>query len=212
MAKEKEEKTAQQPIVIYGMANIGCDQRNATFQTLVQAQPCPAGSTDQTGTEKVKPKRNAGRPKKAGKKILKSFIYHARTEEETNLRLQSFYYGLLQLKWIAEDTKQKSFLSIFSGEDTTCRVTWTGDVNTLAELFRELVSRKQFVKLPEGESIWVMVNARFWEKEGNREFGNDRLRSTSVPTGNKETIDLMVNVLNPDLPLESLREIMQGQR
>ena len=212
MAKDKEEKTAQQPIVVYGIANIGCDQRNATFQTLVQGRPCPTGSTDQTGTEEVKTKRNAGRPKKAGKKILKSFIYHAHTEEETNLRLQSFYYGLLQLKWIAEDTKQKHFLSIFSGEDTTCRVTWTGDVNTLAELFRELVSRKQFVKLPEGESIWVMVNARFWEKEGNREFGNDRLRSTSVPTGNKDTIDLMVNVLNPDLPLESLREIMQGQR
>ena len=212
MAKDKEEKTAQQPIVIYGMANIGCDQRNATFQTLVQGQSPHEDSNKSRDAEEVKPKSNAGRPKKAGKKILKSFIYHAHTEEETNLRLQSFYYGLLQLKWIAEDTKQKHFLSIFSGEDTTCRVTWTGDVNTLAELFRELVNRKQFVKLPEGESIWVMVNARFWEKEGNREFGNDRLRSTSVPTGNKDTIDLMVKVLNPDLPLESLREIMQGQR
>lgn len=214
MATTRDDKgnTAQQPIVIYGMANIGCDQSGATFQTVVQAQPSPAGSTEQTETEEVKPKSNAGRPKKAGKKILKSFIYHAHTEEETNLRLQSFYYGLMQLKWIADDTKQKNFLSIFSGEDTTCRVTWTGSVNTLAELFRELVSRKQFVKLPVGESIWVMVNARFWEKEGNREFGNDRLRSTSVPTGNKDAIDLMVKVLNPDLPLESLREMMQGQR
>ena len=194
------------------MANIGCEQSGATFQTVVQAQSSPDGSTEKAEPEEVKPKSNAGRPKKAGKKILKSFIYQAHTEEETNLRLQSFYYGLLQLKWIADDTKQKNFLSIFSGEDTTCRVTWTGGVNTLAELFRELVSRKQFVKLPVGESIWVMVNARFWEKEGNREFGNDRLRSTSVPTGNKDAIDLMVKVLNPDLPLESLREIMQGQR
>lgn len=83
---------------------------------------------------------------------------------------------------------------------------------TLAELFRELVSRKRYVTLPDGESIWVMVNARFWEKEGNREFGNDRLRSTSMPTGSKDAIDLMVKVLNPDLPLESLRELMQGQR
>lgn len=214
MATTKDDKgnTAQQPIVIYGMANIGCEQSGATFQTVVQAQSSPDGSTEKAEPEEVKPKSNAGRPKKAGKKILKSFIYQAHTEEETNLRLQSFYYGLLQLKWIADDTKQKNFLSIFSGEDTTCRVTWTGGVNTLAELFRELVSRKQFVKLPVGESIWVMVNARFWEKEGNREFGNDRLRSTSVPTGNKDAIDLMVKVLNPDLPLESLREIMQGQR
>ena len=162
--------------------------------------------------EEVKEGCHAGRPKRAGKKILKSFIYQACTDEETNLRLQSLYLGLLQLKWIAGDTKQKSFLSIFSGEDTTCRVVWTGEVNTLAELFKELVNRKQYVKLPEGESIWVMVNARFWEKEGTHEFGNDRLRSTSTPTGSKDAIDLLVKIMNPDLPLESLKELMQGQR
>lgn len=149
-----------------------------------------------------------GRPKKAGKKTMKSFIYQAHDGEETNMRLQSLYLGLLQLQWIAADTKQKSFMSIFSGEDTTCRVTWIGDINTLAELFKELVTRKKFVKLPEGESIWVMVNARFWEKEGNHEFGNDRLRSTSTPTASKETIDLLVKLMNPDIPLESLKEAM----
>ena len=160
----------------------------------------------------VKESSKRGRPKKAGKKILKSFIYRAFDDEDTNLRLQSLYHGLLQLQWIAADTKQKSFMSIFSGEDTTCRVTWTGDINTLAELFKELVTRKGYVKLPEGESVWVMVNARFWEKEGNQEFGNDRLRSTSTPTGSKETIDWLVKLMDPDLPLESLKEAMQTQR
>ena len=160
----------------------------------------------------VKESSKRGRPKKAGKKILKSFIYQANDDEETNLRLQSLYHGLLQLQWIAADTKQKNFMSIFSGEDTTCRVTWIGDINTLAELFKELVTRKGYVRLPEGESIWVMVNARFWEKEGNQEFGNDRLRSTSTPTGSKETIDWLVKLMDPDMPLESLREAMQTQR
>ena len=162
--------------------------------------------------ERIEHVRNVGRPKKAGRKILKSFIYRAFDDEETNLRLQSLYHGLLQLQWIAADTKQKSFMSIFSGEDTTCRVTWTGDINTLAELFKELVTRKGFVKLPESESIWVMVNARFWEKEGNQEFGNDRLRSTSTPTASKETIGWLVKLMDPDMPLESLREAMQTQR
>ena len=160
----------------------------------------------------IKESSKRGRPKKAGKKILKSFIYRAFDDEDTNLRLQSLYHGLLQLQWIAADTKQKSFMSIFSGEDTTCRVTWTGDINTLAELFKELVTRKGYVKLPEGESVWVMVNARFWENEGNQEFGNDRLRSTSTPTGSKETIDWLVKLMDPDLPLESLKEAMQTQR
>ena len=160
----------------------------------------------------VKESSKRGRPKKAGKKILKSFIYRAFDDEDTNLRLQSLYHALLQLQWIASDTKQKSFMSIFSGEDTTCRVTWTGDINTLAELFKELVTRKGYVKLLDGESVWVMVNARFWEKEGNQEFGNDRLRSTSTPTGSKETIDWLVKLMDPDLPLESLKEAMQTQR
>lgn len=215
---DDKEKSAQQPVVFYGIANIGCNQTGATFQTVVQAPTQPASETkakdvaaaESTGQSTVR--SHAGRPKKAGKKIQESFIYQAHTEEDTNLRLQSFYLGLKQLGWIAEDTQQQRFLSIFSGKETTCRVTWTGGVNTLAELFRELVSRKQYVKLPEGVSIWVMVNARFWEKEGNREFGNERLRSTSVPTGDKDAIDLMVKVMDPDLPLQSLREIMQGQR
>ena len=116
------------------------------------------------------------------------------------------------MKWIADDTKLKNFLSIFSGVETSCRVVWTGEVNTLAELFRELVVRKQYVSLPEGESIWVMVNARFWEKEGNREFGNDRLRSTSMPTSSKETIEWLVRIMNPDLSLDVLKEMMLGQR
>lgn len=162
--------------------------------------------------EEVKDSGKRGRPKKAGRKIQKSFIYKACNDEETNQRLRSLYLGLVQLKWIAADTKQKSFMSIFSGEDTTCRVTWTGDINTLAELFKELVTKKGFVKLPEGESIWVMVNARFWEKKGNQEFGNDRLRSTSTPTASKETIDLLVKLMDPDMQLESLKEAMQTQR
>ena len=162
--------------------------------------------------EEIKEESKAGRPKKAGKKTLKSFIYQANDEDETNLRLRSLYLGLQQMKWIADDTKLKNFLSIFSGEETSCRVVWTGEVNTLAELFRELVVRKQYVRLPEGESIWVMVNARFWEKEGNHEFGNDRLRSTSMPTSSKETIEWLVRIMNPDLSLDVLKEMMQGQR
>ena len=49
-----KEKVAQQPIVIYGMANIGCDQSHATFQTLVQPSSAPA--SEPTGNEEVKPK------------------------------------------------------------------------------------------------------------------------------------------------------------
>ena len=207
---DEKEKLQQAAINVFGVANIGCTMENVTFQTLVQ-DAGPAKVAENNVAEEVKGAGRRGRPQKAGKKTQKSFIYQAHDNMDTNLRLQSLYCGLLQLQWIAADTKQKSFMSIFSGEDTACRVTWTGDINTLAELFKELVTRKGYVKLPEGESIWVMVNARFWEKEGNKEFGNDRLRSTSAPTGSKDAIDLLVKVMNPDMPLESLREAMHAQ-
>ena len=161
--------------------------------------------------EEVKDTGKRGRPRKTGKATQKSFVYRALTDEDTNQHLQLFYKGLKQLQWIAADTQQKNFLKIFSGEDTSSRVVWTGDINTLAELFRELVQRKKYVQLPEGESIWVMVNARFWEKEGNHEFGNERLAATRAPL-NKENIDLLVRFMNPQLVVDDvIRQMNQSQ-
>ena len=161
--------------------------------------------------EEVKDAGKRGRPRKTGRAVKKSFVYRALTNEDTNQRLQFFYKGLKQLQWIAADTQQKNFLKIFSGEDTSSRVVWTGDINTLAELFRELVQRKKYVQLPEGESIWVMVNARFWEKEGNHEFGNERLAATRAPL-NKENIDLLVRFMNPQLVVDDvIRQMNQSQ-
>lgn len=161
--------------------------------------------------EEVKDAGKRGRPRKTGRAVKKSFVYRALTDEDTNQHLQLFYKGLKQLQWIAADTLQKNFLKIFSGEDTSSRVVWTGDINTLAELFRELVQRKKYVKLPEGESIWVMVNARFWEKEGNHEFGNERLAATRAPL-NKENIDLLVRFMNPQLVVDDvIRQMNQSQ-
>ena len=162
--------------------------------------------------EEVKSSSKRGRPRKTGKAIQKSFVYRALTDADTNQRLQFLYNGLKQLQWIAAYTLQKNFLKIFSGEDTSCRVVWTGDINTLAELFRELVQRKKYVRLPEGESIWVMVNARFWEKEGNKEFGNERLAATRPPLENKDNIDLLVRLMNPRLVVDDvIRQMNQSQ-
>ncbi len=162
--------------------------------------------------EEVKSSSKRGRPRKTGKAIQKSFVYRALTDADTNQRLQFLYNGLKQLQWIAANTLQKNFLKLFSGEDTSCRVVWTGDINTLAELFRELVQRKKYVRLPEGESIWVMVNARFWEKEGNKEFGNERLAATRPPLENKNNIDLLVRFMNPRVVVDDvIRQMNQSQ-
>lgn len=154
-------------------------------------------------------KGNGGRPKKAGKANNKAFVYCA--GDETNTRLQYLHKGLIGLGWIREDTQLKDFLSIFSGRDTDVRVVWTGDVNTLTALFKELVTRKEYVKLPQGESIWVMVNARFGDNAVHKEFGNERLGSTRPPIDNKEQIDMLVRIMNPDVSIDKLKVMMQSQ-
>lgn len=191
------------PIVnVFGDVNIGKKQDEAVDGV---------NAEDAEIVEEVKFSSKRGRPRKTGKATQKSFVYRALTDEDTNQHLQLFYKGLKQLQWIAADTQQKNFLKIFSGEDTSSRVVWTGDINTLAELFRELVQRKKYVQLPEGESIWVMVNARFWEKEGNHEFGNERLAATRAPL-NKENIDLLVRFMNPQLVVDDvIRQMNQSQ-
>lgn len=154
-------------------------------------------------------KGNGGRPKRAGTAINKAFFYNA--GDETNIRLQRFYSGLIALGWIKVDTELKNFLSVFSGKETSYRIIWTGDINALSELFLELIKRKKIVGLPEGESIWVMVNARFWDHEGNKEFGNEKLGSTRAPIDSKEDIDLLVEILNPETDLDVVRERLQSQ-
>ena len=167
-------------------------------------------SIDKEEITQGKAKGKGGRPKRSGKKINKAFIYDA--GEETNQRLQLLYNGLKALNWIREDSDLKSFMSLFSGGETSCRLVWTGEVNALTELFKELVTRRKLVKLPKGESIWIMVNARFWNKEGNREFGSDKLRMTKAPTENKENIDTLVMVMNPNTSVEELKKAILRQQ
>lgn len=155
-------------------------------------------------------KDKGGRPKRAGQSINKAFTYDAGTQ--TNVRLQLFYKGLIALGWIDAATDFRDFWSLFAAKETNSRVVWKGGVSTLAELFRELVTRKKLVKLPKGETLWVMVNARFWDNKGNVEFGNNRLRGTRAPIEAKDTIDMLIRVMNPEVSVELLKKTAQSQR
>ena len=76
--EDKKQDNAQKPIIVYGMANIGCDQTGATFQTLVAApEELKVQEAEVVEEEVKKPKATGGgRPKKSGTKISKAFIYN----------------------------------------------------------------------------------------------------------------------------------------
>ncbi len=155
------------------------------------------------------PQRNVGgRPKRAGTTIGKAFVYGG-----DSVRLGMLFHALKAFRWIADETDMQLFIDLFcGGEAVRRRVIWTGSVNVLAELFRRLVNERELVRLPQGLSLWVMVNGHFWEKERRQEFGCDRLRNTHAPKGDDKAIAYMVSILDMDMTLDEVRAMLENQR
>lgn len=225
---DKKQEDKQQPIVVYGMANIGCDQTGATFQTLVASHEGPTSEeavvVEEEGEKpkatnerkrgqarpKVKTANNAGRPKKSGTRIRKAFIYDNKVDG--SVRLRTLCQGLVALGWLAAETDMQVFVDLFSGGETQQRLIWKGDANTLAELFKRLVNERGLVTLPDKHSLWVMVSGHFWDKNRGQEFESTKLRNTHAPKENDQTIAYLVSILDPEVPMDKVREMMQNQR
>lgn len=204
-----EKKTdVQQPIVIYGMANIGCDQRYATFQTLTQGREPQQDMKAEAEQVKPSPKATGGgRPKKAGTHITQAFGY-----EGERVRVGMLYQGLCALGWIDAKTDMLLFIELFSGGEVRQRIIWKGEANTLAELFRRLVNERRIVTLPDKHTLWVMVSGHFWNQQRGQEFEADLLRKAHAPKENDQTLAYLVNILDPDVSLNEVRRMMQERR
>lgn len=152
-----------------------------------------------------------GRKSHAGERVTKAFKYNVRDARVANKRLTMLYNALLAFQWIREDTQQQTFIDLFSGGDCTHRIVWMDDVNTLADLFRRLVSVEKLVAVQSPYGLWQMVDGHFWEKEGNKAFGNERLRKTHTPQEKSRHINYLVNILNPRYTEQQLMEMLMGE-
>lgn len=168
-------------------------------------------STASTGsaTSSMAAKGRGGRPKRAGRPVVKAFIYQGQNKAA---RLMQLCKALKALGWIAADTDMQQFIDMFSGGDFRQHIVWTGQANALAELFRRLVKERGLVVLPEKHSLWVTVNGHFWDKEKNQEFGTDRLRNTHIPYNQGQTIAYLVDMLDPKYTLDDIRMMIESQR
>ena len=153
-----------------------------------------------------------GRKSHAGEKVTKAFKYNVRDARVANHRLTMLYNALLAFQWIREDTSQQTFIDLFGGGDCTNRIVWMDDVNTLADLFRRLVSVEKLVDLQSPYGLWQMVDGHFWEKEGNKAFGNERLRKTHTPQEKSRHINYLVNILNPRISEQQLKEMLMEEK
>ena len=169
------------------------------------------GPSSLNGSPESKPTVSRGRKSHAGEKVTKAFIYKVRDRVAANKRLMMLYNALLAFQWIREDTPQQAFIDLFSGGDCSHRIVWMDDVNTLADLFRRLVNVENLVALQSPYGLWQMVDGHFWEKEGNTPFGNDRLRKTHTPQEKTRQIDYLVNILNPRVSEQQLKDMLMGE-
>ena len=165
------------------------------------------GQPNQEKEAQASPKTGGGRPKKTGTKIRAAFNY-----EGELVRVGMLFQGLLALEWIDEKTDRQLFLELFSGGEVSQRIIWTGDANTLAELFKRLVKERQLVALPEKHTLWVMVSGHFWNQKRGVEFEADQLRKAHAPKENDRTLAYLVNVLDTEVTLDEVREMMQERR
>jgi hypothetical protein len=170
------------------------------------------GTSQLQGSPESKPKAARGRKSHAGEKVTKAFKYNVRDAHVANRRLTMLYKALLAFGWIREDTQLQTFVDLFSGGDCTHRIVWMDDVNTLADLFRRLVSVERLVAVQSPYGLWQMVDGHFWEKEGNRPFGNERLRKTHTPQEKSRHINYLVNILNPRYSEQQLMEMLMGEK
>lgn len=164
------------------------------------------------GDPESKPKAARGRKSHAGEKVTKAFRYNVRDARVANQRLAMLYKALLAFGWIREDTQLQTFVDLFGGGDCTHRIVWMDDVNTLADLFRRLVSVERLVAVQSPYGLWQMVDGHFWEKEGNKPFGNERLRKTHTPQEKSRHINYLVNILNPKYSEQQLMEMLMGEK
>ena len=170
------------------------------------------GTSQLQGSPESKPKAARGRKSHAGEKVTKAFKYNVRDAHVANQRLAMLYKALLAFGWIREDTQLQTFIDLFGGGDCTHRIVWMDDVNTLADLFRRLVSVERLVAVQSPYGLWQMVDGHFWEKEGNRPFGNERLRKTHTPQEKSRHINYLVNILNPRYSEQQLMEMLMGEK
>ena len=170
------------------------------------------GPSQLHGDPESKPKAARGRKSHAGEKVTKAFRYNVRDARVANQRLAMLYKALLAFGWIREDTQLQTFVDLFGGGDCTHRIVWMDDVNTLADLFRRLVSVERLVAVQSPYGLWQMVDGHFWEKEGNKPFGNERLSKTHTQQENSRHINYLMNILNPRYSEQQLMEMLMGEK
>ena len=139
--------------------------------------------------------------------VKTSFNYnpHGVTDSSKNMRLSEIFSRMRNQKLIDKDSNLKEFLQIFSGEEVTVRIAWTGNDNILHYLFDEWVNKRKYIPKPKG-GLWKTAAARFYyrgkDKDGvyyNDPYTAEELRKTENPMNPSDDLEFIIELLKPDI-------------
>jgi len=145
---------------------------------------------------------------KTRKVVVKTaFCYSPQGVEDAskNIRLSEVFSRLKAQSLIDAESNLKEFLAVFSGEDVTIRIAWTGKDNVLHYLFDEWVNKREYIPKPNG-GLWKVVAARFYHRgkddEGvlyDEDYTSEQLRKTGNPTNISDDLETIIEMLKPDI-------------
>lgn len=150
---------------------------------------------------------------KTVKENTTSFNYSPKKVDDSskNMRISEVFSRLKAQKLIAQDTNQKHFLELFSGEKTYVKIVWTGETNMLHYIFDQWVRRGYLPKSKGG--LWVALAARFLHrvKDENGDamdvnFTNDEIRKSGNPKNPSDDIEQIIDMLKPDIRVRRFGE------
>ena len=107
--------------------------------------------------------------------------------------ITQLYQCLLRAKWIASGTNPDDFLALFSGEESTARVKWTGKPSYLYYLIRRAVEQK-LITIPTNGKIWQITESHFVDSSGRPLHD---LRKQKDPKRAVPAIEAMLKILEP---------------
>mgnify|MGYP003317966858 CR=1 FL=1 len=109
--------------------------------------------------------------------------------------------------WIDSDTSPDDFANLFSGNPSGVQVKWTGTKQHLKYLFQTMLDRGYIYAPNRSKQPWVIVQSHFVPSFGRRFSDWD---SEKEPVDYKDVIELMADLLNPDVSLEELMQLRQS--
>ena len=188
--------------------NIGTQNNYVLFpNTIPNPNPNPnpnprpnPNSNSSTQNRHTTTNANTKTTKKTTSPIPYTICYVNPNTQSATQRLQLLMVALVRLKWINDPQNADDFMALFEGKSRECNIKWTDNINqaTIYYFLRKLLEQP-YIQKPNGCSARSLMQFQF-------HISNPRADDKRVSNKSKKAIDILLKLINPQVPLPSHQE------